>query len=419
MDYIDVTFCGDGQVPLATAKVPDIEGGWWVVGARKDEHQSWERPFSVGLIASETRDCLGHTMFVDTGEAYSYFEQRPSQTPSMAPQPFLPMMPGMLPMPPMPPMPELRMPLPITGRPTRKFPGISEYLAEYAKTMLPPDGDASLREGSLRLLQRGIVGETEEAATGRETRNRNKLRLDLVPLSGRMINYVPNKVLNRTVMHTYEYETAGGTKALLFVGAQFQGHDLLWFKPQTGMTELPGDGYPFGQAQCGNAELYEVEWMVTRRFGGTCAVDDPYARQFQDFVVRMFQTTKFDDAICQERVRRERVFREAQAESHKKSIDELQQMNREMREDRRRKEAISDWEDARRRERQMESERRIRDGWSAVIRGVDRYAGPDGRIWEMPMRGPGYRAYYDRLSGDVIHTDGIPPVGWEELPRVQ
>jgi len=401
--YKQDTFRGDNQVPLGTADLPCIAGGWWVSGVRNDEHQSWERPFTVVLAANDRPDFQGRMMFVDTGEAFSYFETKTLSMPAV---------PGM----PMSQMPSMRMPVPHTGRPEQRFPGVSKYLDRQALAWLGTDGDGNRRR--LWSLGEELVGETETQVRQREETDAKRFRLDLAPMNGQACNYVVNKVLNRTVMKSYRFEAIpSGEPWMMFYGAQFTGHDMYRFAISTGVTALPGDGHPFGEGTLGKADFYDAEWMVTRRFGGICPMSDDTDR-FKEWVLRMSGTAKLDDAVLREMADRERAFREASNERHRKDMAGLRQLSQEMHEDNRRRQQVSEWEDAQRRQRKIDSDRRIREGWSAVIRGVEQYRGPYGELIEIPISGPNMRAYYDGWSGTVLHTDGRP-YGWDELPRWQ
>lgn len=415
MNYIDATFYGDDHVPIGTAKVPDTPGGWWVVGTRQDEHQSWERPFFVSLVAHDRKTMDGRLMFVDIGEAFSHFEQRSHKVPDMDAGMSslfgmfgfsLPAMPTDLPT-------EFAMPLPHTGRPDRPFPGIGGYLDGCASRMVGTDSGE--HPVPLRLVSEGLVFGTEESAREREDKELGRLCLDLAPVSGKGLNFVPNKVMSRTVMREYSVTEEDGTELRVFVGALMQGNDILAYDTGTGVTSLPGDGYAFGRAPLGSAEYYEVSWMATRRFGGACYATDDIG-EFRANLVNMYATSRFDAEVLAEMARREKAFRDADGEAHERDMEGLRRLSDEMREDARERDRIREWEDARRRQRKIDSDRRIREGWSAVNRGVEQYRGPDGRLIEVPVAGPGYRAYYDRSSGTVVHTDGYMG-DWEELPR--
>lgn len=414
--YIETTFYGDNKTPIGTAKVPDTPGGWWVVGVRQDIHQSWERPFFVELVANDSHQFDGRLMFYDIGETFCHFEDKKDWLPGASDMGVPPLLMGMLglpAMPAMPPMPMPRMPLPHTGRPDRPFPGIGAYLDECAAKMM--DTDEQGNRMPFRLLSERLAFGTEEDARKAEQSELDTLRLDFAPMSGRVLNYVPNKAMRRTVMREYSCKDRAGRDRIVFVGALMRGYDLLVFSSRTGITSLPGGGYEFGQAPLGSAEFYQVMWSPVRRFGGSCYADDDID-EFRRHILWMYSSAKFDDAVLDEIERREKAFRDADSEAHQRDIEGLRQLNKEMREDSRRKDAIREWEDAKRRQRKIDSDRRIREGWSAAIRGVEQYVGPDGRMIEVPVRGIGYRAYYDRLSGTVIHTDRYMD-GLEELPE--
>ena len=411
------TFNGDNKTPLGTATIPEIDGGWWVSGVRKDTIQSWERPFKVILAANDRSDFKGRMMFVDTGEAFSYFEQRVLTMPagpdvsSLLGAFGMPMPPGLA----EPPVPEIKVPAPHTGRPEQRFPGIGKYLDRQALQWVGTDEDGSQRK--LYLLGEELIGETEEEARRREEGDAQKLRLALATISGHGSNYIVNGAMNRTVMRTYRFVPAGGQPWMMLYGAQMMGHDTYSFPSSTGITSLPGGSHPFGQGTRGNADIYDVEWMATRRFGGVCPMSDD-TEQFKEWVLQLFRTARLAPAVKQEMENLKKAFMQSDSEQHQRDIEGLRQLNSEMREESRRKQEIADWEDARRRQRKEDSDRRIREGWSAVIRGVDQYRGPNGELIEIPIGGPGSRAYYDRFSGTILRTDGYPS-GWEELPRWQ
>lgn len=420
-EFTTATFNGDNKVPLATAEVPETEDGWWVSGVRKDMQQSWERPFTVSLVANDRQDFRGRMMFVDTGEAFSYFEVK---TLTMPPMPDISSMFGSfgmfgaMPMPQMPqaPTPEFRMPVPHTGRPEEPFPGISEYLDRQALNWVGTYDDGSKRK--LWLVGEELVDDTEQTAAAREEAAGQRLMLAFGPINGQSFNYVLNKSLDRTVLRTYRFESEpGGEKWLMWYGAHFVGHDMYQFPASSGIRSVPGGTHPFGQGSLGNADMYDVEWMATRRFGGVCPEADDTG-QFKGWVLHMLRTARLAPAVRQEMEDLKKAFKDADSERHQRDIEGLRQLNREMREDARRKDAIREQEDAIRRRRKEESDRRIREGWSAVNRGVEQYRGPNGELIEIPIGGPGSRAYYDRYTGTILHTDGYP-IGWEELPRWQ
>jgi hypothetical protein len=314
-----------------------------------------------------------------------------------------------------PPVPEIKVPAPHTGRPEQRFPGIGKYLDRQALQWVGTDEDGSQRK--LYLLGEELIGETEEEARRREEGDTQKLRLALATISGHGSNYIVNGAMNRTVMRTYRFVPAGGQPWMMLYGAQMMGHDTYSFPSSTGITSLPGGSHPFGQGTRGNADIYDVEWMATRRFGGVCPMSDD-TEQFKEWVLQLFRTARLAPAVKQEMEDLKKAFMQSDSEQHQRDIEGLRQLNSEMREESRRKQEIADWEDARRRQRKEDSDRRIREGWSAVIRGVDQYRGPNGELIEIPIGGPGSRAYYDRFSGTILRTDGYPS-GWEELPRWQ
>lgn len=422
MSTTTATFNGDNKTPLGTATIPETETGWWVSGVRKDEHQSWERPFMVTLAANDRPDFQGRMMFVDTGEAFSYFEVK---TLTMPPTPDISAMFGsfgmfggamMPPMPQPPQMPEFRMPVPHTGRPERRFPGVAKYLDQQALQWVGNDEEGNRKK--LWFVQEELVGETEEQARHREDGDAKRLVLALAPINGQGANYVVNKAINRTILRTYKFKAVpSGEMWMMWYGAQFTGHDLYRLPVGTGIKSLPNGGHPFGEGSLGSADMYDAEWLVSRRFGGVCPASDD-TEQFKGWLLQMFRTTRLAPAIKQEMEDRKQTFKDVDSEAHQRDIEGLRKLNQEMRDDARRKQEISDWEDAQRRQRKIDSDRRIREGWSAVIRGVEQYRGPYGELIEIPVSGPNTRAYYDRYSGTILHTDGYP-YGWEELPRWQ
>lgn len=416
MNYLDASFVDPDGGTIGTAQVPDTPDGWWTYGSLVVDNQSWDRPFSLNLTANRSRDFEGPSLFADTGEAFSHFEQ-PQQT-----APNVGIAEGMLgsgafgfPAIPMPPMPEFHMPLPHTGRPERPFPGIGGYLDACARQTVV---NACGEERPLRLIGETLVGESERQAAERERKATSKAAFDFSAINGQMFTYVVNKVMSRTVMRAWEFADDNDTPWILFIGARMQGHDLLRFPSALQITSLPNGGYPFGQAPLNGADLYEVSWMASARFGGACPKDGTDLDEYLRFVARFGTTARFDDALMAEMRKREQAYRRQDSEQHRRDIAGMRQLSQEMHEDNRRAQERLEWERARSWERRQESDRRIREGWSAVNRGVEQYRGPYGELIEIPISGPNTRAYYDRFSGTILHTDGYVS-GWEELPRWQ
>ena len=420
MAYERGTFYIDRQRGIAagTADIPVIDDGWWVVGYRSDKHQSWERPFTVFLEANRRSDFQGPAMYVDTGEAFVHFDQAPHEFPGMSPEslfsagtafglfgmPFA--------MPAMPAMPELRMPLPHTGRPDREFPGAYQYLDQRAREVAQRNGDPA----TLRCLWEGVVGEKPADADAREAQLARRLRGEYADLNGSVFTYVINKALDRTVVRVYEFVSKAGLPWFLFEGATLGGHDLLVFPSRHGITSLPGDGYPFGRAPLGNAEFYEVMWMAKRRFYGAFPQKGMNRDEWLQHFVRFGRSARFDDAVWDEMARREKAFRQRDHEEHERDIQGMRKLNAQMHEDNRRRQQRIEEDRARSWERKQELDRRNRERWSAVNRGVDQYVGPHGELVEFRQGGPGTRAYYDRLNDTVVYTDRYMP-NLEELPR--
>ena len=417
MATFTATFNGDGGKPLGTATLPETERGWWAGGSRSDVFQSEERPFTVFLAANDRADFKGRMMFVDTGEAFSYFDAKVLRMPAAPDLSALFASPFGMPMPPMPEMPQppqMRMPVPRTGRPERQFLGIAGYCDRLARELIGNDDEGKPKR--LWFMGEELVGETEAEAVAREEADGRRLMAALAPINGRTFNYVLNRSLNRTILRTYKFEASpSGPEWMLWYGTHLVGHDTYQFPASSGIASLPGGPHPFGEGERGNADLYDVEWMATRRFGGLCPADDD-TEQFKGWLLQMFETARLDPAVRQEMEGMRKAMAEAGREEHRRDLEGLRQLNAEMREESRRKDEIRAWEDARRRQRKEESDRRIREGWSAINRGVEQYRGPNGELIEIPIGGPGSRAYYDRYTGTILHTDGYP-IGWEELPR--
>lgn len=405
--------------PVGTGVAPD---DWWTYGVREERYQSWERPFMLTLVAVRNQDMSGARIVVDTGEALvwhdvaSMADLLPGFREMFSPGPLESLIGAQVGLPPsmlaMPAMPDIKAPVPHTGREERRFAGVSDYLREIAvETTRAPDG----RAAGLSLVREQLVGgdpaERERAGfseqrsawetMGRRIGGGSEFRL----LS----------VMDRTVMQTWLVDTPDGGRKILVVGAEMAGREVTCYQP--GRAPQVAAPRRFGASGLEpGATYHEVMWMARQRFCGLCDEGEVDVAELEQAVAQVGTRARFSQALMDEMEAQRKAMSDADLDDTRRDTEELRRLGREMREDARNRDRVREWEDARRRERQQESERRIRDGWSAVIRGVDRYVAPGGRILEVPVAGPGYRAWYDPLSGTVLHTDR-PPIGWEELPR--
>lgn len=412
--------------PMALGKAPD---DWWVFGDILNRYQSWDRPFVIGLTAWHRQDGSGGQIYVDTGEAFTWFD-RATMSEKLGPVggPIGPSdgLAGMVigsflgaqmpMMPPAPKMPDIAVPVPKNGRPERRFESPGGYLDDVARETVAQGGGSWT---GVRLVREVLVGETEQEAQERELSYRRRHAQEWETMGARLggkAEYRLNAMLSRTVVRQYVIPDWQGEEVCLVVGATFSGRDTLcWYMAHDRGYEtfVPT---AFGRARRGGASWYEVDWELTRRFSGLCPSGEYDYDDFAQAVIETGLSASFSPALMRQMDDERRKLSQAGSEETQREIESMRRLNAEMRERSRQRDAISEWEDAQRRQRKLESDRRIRDGWSAVIRGVDRYVGPDGHMIEVSMRGPGYRAYYDPLSNTVLHTD-VPPIGWQELPR--
>lgn len=423
---------------ISEASFPDIKGrikepigtsmapiGWWVYGTREEIYQSWERPFMLSLVAVQNSDMSGARIVVDTGEAFSWHDaasmssQLPGFDDMFSPSPLSGFLGAQLGLPAsmfdMPAIPDFKVPTPHTGREDRQFTSVSDYLRDIAHmSSQAPDGTYP----QLSLVKETIVGETEADALAREQGMFEEQRPTWETM-GRRIGggneYRLLSILDRTVMQEWVCHLPDGSRKRLFIGAMMSGRETSCYGPGK-IPQGRMSPQPFGQTPLGGALYHEVMWMAWRRFCGLCDDGAIDARELEQAVIQMGMRARFSDALMDEMEEQRKQLSASDLETQHRETEELRQLGREMREESRNRDMVREWEDARRRERQQASEQRIRDGWSAVIRGVDRYVGPGGRMIEFPVEGIGYRAYYDPLSHTVMHTDR-PPYGWEELPR--
>lgn len=407
MKWIETDYMDPDLGHIGYSRLPDTPGGWWVLGARNDSMQSRARPFTLCLVcaASKEPDCL--TMFADTGEAFSYFER--GKSPSL-PSPYGPAMSlGMMgfSMPAMTQMPMPEYPLPDYGRPLRHFSSIGDYLDQCAL-------DYMGGQGELRMVSEEVIGGLQDTVE-RERRLTKRCRDNYSNMNGRF-TYVVNKQMSRTVMRTYELAGPDGSEWTVVLGAKMAGFDFLVYERSAGITTMPAD-IPFGRCSAQGAIFYDVEWMSEYRFGGRCPKSHKWAEFLAPWCKHFSATVKFDKTQM-DRMRqiKERLTKEA-SERNQRDVEGLRRLTAEMHEENRRRQERLDWERARSWERQQESDRRIREGRSAVLRGVEQYRGPYGELIEIPISGPCYRAYYDRTSDTVLHTDRYMGDGWQELPR--
>jgi hypothetical protein len=304
------------------------------------------------------------------------------------------------------PMPE--MPLPDHGRPLRAFSSVGDYLDGCAVEYM--GGEAYVSD--VRLVKEELLGEAD-TVIAREREEAAKARAAYAEIDG-ALSYRVNKYVLRTVMRTYDVTGTDGLRWRVVLGAAMEGHDMLVFG--RGCAPVSVDA-PFGRCDVSGAMLYDVEWAATRRFGGCGPVDHEWAELIGPWCKHMHASASFDETqLSAMRAESKRLSAEATAR-HERDMEGLRRLEGEMREQNRRRQERLEWERARSWERKQASDRRIREGWSAAIRGVEQYRGPYGELIEAPVSGPGYHAYYDRLSGTVLHTDRYMGGAWEELPR--
>lgn len=428
-----MSFEDEAGTCIGTAHVPATELGWWTMGWRDNRQQSWKRPFMLGLSAGEWNDAGDTTLFSDTGVAYAHFDQAPHMLPGMgAPALFG----GLFGMPLMSPMPEFKMPLPRTGRPDRAFPGVWDYLDESAYGAVA----SSYGEQRIRPIGSALLGGKPDKVDAHEAEQANKLAADYASYDNTVFTFSVNQVLDRTSMRMYEFRDESGKRLVLYFAVAFYGYDLLYYPVHVGRRASPLRAYPFGKAPLGDAEIYEVQWMATKRFGGTCPLEGVDLNEYFRHVVRFGKSMHFSDALMKEMRAKESALwqqnapaksstatstggsgkgdslEQARREREKLERDRREQERRERQERERQERERERQERMKRWDRKMELDRRNRHQWDAAIRGVDQYVGPDGYMVEVRSHGPSARAYYDRFSNTILHTEGRPD-GWEELPE--
>lgn len=425
-------YCDQRQTPPMFVARGDGPEGWWGRGKRINLYQSWERPFLLYAQMSKNRDDTGPIFRIDTGEAFSWFVESPQHL-AQAPLSgmggaFLSAFTG-IPMMPVPQMPAIKL---RNGRPERQFLGIGAYLDTWAKEIATPAPGSGQAMPCIEILGERLVGEDEATASARE----RKKAIDEAAAWKAMDEGFcvrSNAILDRFLMRRYRLTSMStGIVSHLFVGAKVTGQDILCF-PGRPTHEVPANSWPFGQANTSGARLYEVDWMVEKRFHGLIAEGDGDVEEFGEMVTRAARTLAFSKALMDEmRAERQRLS-DLSAEQRKKEIAEFHAYNQELsqrlrQEDAKRQERMRQHEEQlradreRRRswDRKMESDRRVRDAWSEAIRGTERYRDPYGHMVEVSVTGPNQRAFYDHLSGRTVMsdiTDLDKPSDWEELPR--
>lgn len=412
MEWIDVNYMDPDLGCIGKSCLPNVPNGWWVLGACDDKVQSRECPFTLSLIAATSKKPGGVTMFSDTGEAFSYFEKGQSRIAKQAMSMFAGPNIGSLGalfgfnIPTMPQIPMPETPVPDHGREIRYFSSIGDYLDNCAVAYMGGKGDLFFKSEE--------VLDGADNAASYERKLTKERKADFSAMNARLI-FVVNKVIARTVMRTYEFITPDGNKWLTVLGARLSGYDMLTY--ESGVPIVDTTNIPFGRCALGEALFYDVEWQAIYRFGGCCPIDHKWAEYLPSWCKYFVKTVKFDETQMKRRSNITDQMNKRAHEQHDEDIARLRQLNKEMHESNIRRQERLDWERARSWERKQASDRRIREGWSAAIRGVDQYRGPYGELIEVPVSGPGYRAYYDRLSGTVLHTDRYMGGSWEELPE--